>query len=88
MLDYFYNCQRVISTLQSDQLLLCDGGLSDSKGVTVLKFSQKTLDNLSNLKSKGYTITSAKVNFVVIWKKTNEEKEIRIVLPEIFLKGA
>lgn len=86
-LDYFYTCQKVIFSLHSgDNLFSCNGGLRNSQGLMVLKFSKKTLDNLSGLEAKGYSITSAKVNFIVIWKKANEDKEIRIVLPEIILK--
>ena len=34
---------------------------------------------------KGYELKEARVNFVVYWKKTGEEEEVKVLLPEIVL---
>ncbi|KMQ49650.1 ATP-dependent DNA helicase RecQ [Chitinispirillum alkaliphilum] len=86
-LDYFQNRQKQISALVAgDPLFVCQNGLMNSDGTPLLMYSKKTQGKLAELSSRGYTVTSAKVNFIVIWKKPEQDKEIRIVSPEITLE--
>ncbi|NLW32066.1 MAG: RecQ family ATP-dependent DNA helicase [Fibrobacter sp.] len=84
-LDFFKNRQKqVVSLLSGDQLYECTDGLMNSDGVEVLRYSKRTQEKLAELHSRGYSVDFAKINFIVTWK-TSEEKEIRILLPELHL---
>jgi len=52
----------------------------------VLRFSKQFLATVESQKQKGYQPKEASVNFVVYWEKEDAEKEIKIVLPEIYLE--
>lgn len=83
-LDYFINRQDAISKLYSGEELNLDSeGCSDRRGNKILKFSNGFKEKIANLSSRGYHPSSAKVNFVVYWKKEDTSDEILIVLPEI-----
>lgn len=83
-LDYFkYVQHRVDSLVSGDILQLNDEGCTDSKGQQILKFSRKFLDKKAEQESKGFELKSARVNYVVYWKKPEEDKELKIVLPEL-----
>jgi ATP-dependent DNA helicase RecQ len=49
----------------------------------MLKFSGKLTGTIESMKIKGYTLKSAKVNYIVYWKKEDTEQEVKIVLPEL-----
>ena len=38
---------------------------------------------MDNLKSKGFRAQVARVNFVLFWKKEEDQREYLVVLPEI-----
>jgi ATP-dependent DNA helicase RecQ len=83
-LDYFTGRQYLINNLAcGDLLTLSEGGCVNSKGKSVLKFSQKFLQEMDNLKSKGFRAQVARVNFVLFWKKEEDQREYLVVLPEI-----
>jgi len=78
--------QRISSILSGDVLAISDGGCKDSKGNLILKFSKKFCEFITYQEQKGYELKEAKVNFIVYWKKEDEDKEIKIILPELFLE--
>jgi ATP-dependent DNA helicase RecQ len=41
----------------------------------MLKFSGKLTGTIESMKIKGYTLKSAKVNYIVYWKKEDTEQE-------------
>lgn len=85
-LDYFNACQDRISYLKSgDELIFDKKGCYDLKGNMVLRYSKHFSDQLEDLMRKGYGFSSARVRYVLYWKKDEEEKEIRVVLPEVVL---
>lgn len=82
-LGYFEFVQHRMSEITSgDQLTITTEGLSTDKGL-VVKFSNDFLKSIEKLFSKGYTLHSAKVNFIVYWFKSKDNKEIKIILPEL-----
>ena len=86
-LDYFLNKQYLVSQLMSgDILTLNNDECLNSKGQSVLKFSKQFINQLENIKANDYKLKSAKVNFIVYWLKEGEEKEIKIILPEIYFE--
>ena len=86
-LDYFINRQNFISELKSGDALSINGDICmDTKGNSVLKFSKQFLGQIENMKAKNYELKSAKVNFVIYWKKEETEQEIKIVLPELYFE--
>ena len=86
-LDYFINKQQKIAPLKSgDTLGVTTDGCSDPHGASVLKFSKSFLQRMEYLKAKGYSLKSAKVNFVIYWKREDSENEIRIILPELLFE--
>lgn len=86
-LDYFINKQYAISPLISGDVLVLNGNeCLNSKGQSVLKFSQQFIRQIENMKEKNYELKSARVNFIVYWQKEGEEQEIKIVLPELYFE--
>lgn len=86
-LDYFISRQYFVSALKSGDLLtIADGGCYDSKGNSVLKFSKLFATQIENMRMKNYHLKSAKVNFIVLWRKENAGQEIKIILPELYFE--
>lgn len=86
-LGYFNSRQRYINELQSgDQLLIEDGGLTNIRKETILKFSKKFNSYIDELKTKGYILKYAKVNYIVHWWNDEIEKESKIILPELIFE--
>ena len=86
-LDYFLNKQYLVSQLISgDILTLNNDECLNSKGQSVLKFSKQFINQVENIKTNDFMLKSAKVNFIVYWLKEGEEKEIKIILPEIYFE--
>ena len=56
------------------------------KGQSVLKFSRQFLTTIETQKQKGYHLKQAKVNFIVYWKKEDTEREVKIILPELYFE--
>jgi ATP-dependent DNA helicase RecQ len=86
-LDYFIGRQFLISQLKSgDILIIKDNECLDDKGKSVLKFSKQFVEQIKVMKVKNYELKSAKVNFIVYWKKEDLEQELLIVLPELIFQ--
>ncbi|OPZ73664.1 MAG: ATP-dependent DNA helicase UvrD2 [Firmicutes bacterium ADurb.Bin456] len=85
-LDYFIGRQNEIEALQSGDTLYFKGGawLTD-KGRKVLYPSKRFMERLSLVEKNGYEPHTARVNFIVFWRKEKGEQEIKIVLPELHL---
>jgi ATP-dependent DNA helicase RecQ len=85
ILDHFINLQDNINLLKSGgQLTVRPDGLGTSN-VTILKFSKAFRELLEGKSQKGYRLSSAKINFIVHWKKPETDLEVKIVLPEVTL---
>lgn len=86
-LGYFINRQHLVSQLMSGEVLTWDGQQClNSKGQSVIKFSQYFLRQIESLKEKNYKLKSVKVNFIVYWLKEGEENETKIILPELWFE--
>ena len=86
-LDYFINKQYLISQLNSgDIMYLKDNECLNTKGQSVLKFSMQFLNQIESLKQKNYELKSVNANFIVYWQKEGTEKEVQIILPELFFE--
>lgn len=86
-LDYFINRQDLISQLNSGETLVINGDeCLDSRGKSVLKFSKQFVGQIESMKTKNYELKSAKVNFIVYWKKEDTGQEIKIILPELYFE--
>jgi ATP-dependent DNA helicase RecQ len=86
-LDYFMGRQREILNLKSgDGLAVRDNRCLDKNGIPVLQFSRSFSNRLEKLCRAGYAPARAAVNYIVYWQKEDSEKEIRIILPELFLE--
>ena len=86
-LGYFEYVQQRMQTLYSGvALTIQEEGLCNIKGELVIKYSRMFNQIISDWKQKGFIITEAKINFIVYWKKPEEEKEIKIALPEIMFR--
>jgi len=84
-LDYFIYRQKIISELISgDALTVSEDGCMDNKGNSLLKFSKQFVGHIENMKAKNYELKSAKVNFIVYWKKEETGQEVKIILPELY----
>jgi ATP-dependent DNA helicase RecQ len=88
-LDYFMSRQQLISQLVSgDQLSIAGDECLNKNGQSVLKFSKGYLAEIEIMKQKKYELRSAKVNYVLYWLKEGTEKEIKIILPELYFQKA
>jgi ATP-dependent DNA helicase RecQ len=86
-LNSFTYVQYDISGLRSGSpLTIQKDGLANSKGKTILEFSQEFKKKLAGWGNKGYQLSEAKVNFILYWKNAEMDREILIVLPELILK--
>lgn len=86
-LGYFVNRQWSLEKLVSGDELRVEGDTCfNRQNRPVLKFSQHFCSSrLEPLLQRGYDLQSAKVNFIVYWKNQEEDKEIKIILPELKL---
>ncbi|MCO5290140.1 MAG: RecQ family ATP-dependent DNA helicase [Chitinophagaceae bacterium] len=86
-LDYFINREFLVSQLQSgDCLIVKDSECLDEKGNSVLKFSKRFVEQIVYIKGKNYLLKSAKVNFIVYWRKEEAKQEIKVILPELYFE--
>lgn len=86
-LGYFEYVQRRINALESgSNLSILENGLGNSNNEKVIGFSKKFNDSLAEWQKKGFHIDQATVNFIVYWKDEEENKELKIILPQLVLK--
>ena len=52
----------------------------------ILMFSQGFKKEIESLQANNYELKSAKVNFIIYWKKEDSGEEIKIVLPELLFE--
>lgn len=83
-LNYFELIQNKVSLLRCGENLSVNAeSCLNAKGEIVVKFSRYFMEFIVSHQQMGYKIKEAKVNFMVWWKKPDEEKELLIILPEI-----
>lgn len=88
-LDFFRNKQREIDGIKAGTILHIEGyDCCNTKGNVLLKFSRGFQGFIVDLEQKGYHPVEAMVNFVVWWKKEDDAKEIKILLPQIRFKNS
>lgn len=86
-LGYFAFIQNKVSILRSGESLFPNAeSCLNAKGEIVVKFSRSFIESLATYQQMGYKLKEAKVNFMVWWKKPDEEKELIIVLPELYFE--
>ncbi len=86
-LNYFSPRQPWISHLISgDKLMVRDTECLNSSGQSVLKFSDSFVEKIELMKTKGYIIKKARVNFIAYWQKEDSKQEIQIILPELYFE--
>jgi ATP-dependent DNA helicase RecQ len=83
-LGYFYRVQSLVNRLTSGDTLIVNGdSYLNSDGQPVLTFSQKFSECIKTRKAAGYTLQSAKINFITYWWQEEYKREIKIILPEV-----
>lgn len=86
-LGYFVNKQYLISQLTSgDELMLNGDECLDLRGRSLLKFSKQFQKQIEGLKEKNYVLKTVSVNFIVIWFNEELDKEVKIILPEVYFE--
>ena len=86
-LDYFIGRQHLISELKSgDTLKINRDECINSNGHSLLKFSNHFLSEIESKSQEGYSLKSAKINFIVYWKKEDTAQEVKIILPELYFE--
>jgi len=86
-LDYFINRQHLVSQLTSgDALIINADECRTANGQAILKFSKQFLNTIEAQKQNGYHLKRAKVNFIIYWKKEDTEREVKIILPELYFE--
>jgi ATP-dependent DNA helicase RecQ len=72
--------------MSGDLLNFTNEGCTNSNGDLVLKFSGKFIETIKAQEASGYKLHGAKVNFILFWKKPDEEQEFKIILPELLFE--
>jgi ATP-dependent DNA helicase RecQ len=86
-LDYFYNTQSYLSTLVAgNDLIISEDECLNTNRQPILKFSNQFSDRIKEQQLKGYSLKSARVNFVLYWQKKDTDQEIKIVLPKLYFE--
>lgn len=87
VLDHFIHRQSLVSGLMSgDELIVKGSDCFNAGGQSVLRFSKAFIEKMEARKNQNYRLASAKVNFIVFWKKPGKEQEYRVVLPEVVFR--
>ena len=85
-LDYFKDKKKVILGLQcGDSLFFDNGYLRLQNGTVVASLSKQKRAELADWAEKGYSVQSAKVNYIVAWKGKDDVVETAVILPELTL---
>ena len=86
-LDYFLYGQELISKLHCGEEFFVDGDCCcNSKGQKVVKFSKQMIAKIEDMIKRNYVPKTANIRFIVYWKRENLDREIRIVLPELYFE--
>ena len=86
-LDFFKDKKEQVFKLVAGDTLCCDDGfLRTTDGFVIVSLSKQQREEIYNWSEKGYSIHSARVNFIVAWKAKDDEKETAVVLPELTLR--
>jgi ATP-dependent DNA helicase RecQ len=90
-LGYFAFIQkRLNSLLCGDTLKINEEGLTNLNSDQIVKFSKTFQSVRESLENQGYQLTESKIRFILVWlyknENNNEEKEIKIVLPELYFE--
>lgn len=90
-LGYFKFIQRRLNSLNSgDSLGISEKGLVNSYGELIVKFSKTFQVVKESLENQGYQLIESKIRFILFWEysneNSNEEKEIKILLPELYFE--
>ena len=85
-LGRFTFCRDAVRSVQAGDILSATQyGCFDGKRREIAVFSRKFRDELTQYHAKGYKISHAEVNFVVLWRNKDTGEECRIVLPIVYL---
>lgn len=80
----FPHQQDFLKGLKSGMPLLpTEKGCKNTEGYEVLKYSQAFREKVKLLRQKGYLPIGAKVNFIVHWKRRDDNMEGKTVLPMV-----
>jgi ATP-dependent DNA helicase RecQ len=86
-LDYFMGRQHQVLKLHSGEALKPDAeGCLSFGGHGVVRFSRQFTAQMEELKTRGFAPVSAKIGFMVYWKKEGVDDEVLVVLPEILFQ--
>jgi len=85
VLSFSDNKECLIDKLQSgDRLLVTENGCTTPSGNEVVHFSARFRQEIiEKKKQQGYLPTKALINFIVHWTRREDQKEMKIVLPEV-----
>jgi ATP-dependent DNA helicase RecQ len=86
-LSFLSNRQHSIANLScGDELKVEQDGCKDKFGNYVVKFSKQFMQQLPTLAGRNYKLKKAKINFKVYWKDEKSNKEIKVILPELYFE--
>lgn len=87
VLDFFKNKKEIVSSLHSGEKLKIDdiflSAVIKGRDVRIAKFSKSFVEKLEMLKSKGYNLAKADIQFVVFWKNEDVVEEVPVILANL-----
>lgn len=86
-LGYFKYVQERMETVRCGESLIKGvEGWANSDGKLILKYSKQFNDRLAGIESSGYVLRDVKVGFILYWHGDDMNKEVKIILPELYFK--
>ena len=86
VLSRFDHYQGIISKLRSGTHLRWDNGILFYENTGIAMLSKKAKGNLQELLGRGFEVYDAVIRHIVIWKGKDNEKELLIVFPDLYLR--
>lgn len=86
-LSFFKDKKKEVLKMRSgDKLHYANGNLYAQSAEPIARLSKKMCQEIADWESNGYFVNSAKVEYIVAWRKKDEEEEIAVILPELLLR--
>lgn len=83
-LGHFQYNQKAISNLKSgNTLIIKENKIFVDDKIEAVRFSKRFNTKLDRYFKNGYELKNAKVNFIVFWKNPENQREYRVILPEL-----
>lgn len=82
---FYWHQSEVAKLVSGDELRFGPSGLVSKDGKEVVRFSHAFKQHLEKYTRRLFTLETARVNYIVYWWDEKQERELKVVLPELVL---